>query len=384
MKTTSASETDAQANPLPSQKVPCKPKDDDLDSHPFTSQMASSSTNDQEIASAPEESSFPFLRLPAEIRNKIYRLVLLVHGHLRICTLKPWEYKQRKSRGSFVHRRVYRRATHIYRRATHVCRNQQVIVPASYALDKLTKDLDWSTSMLQVNRQIRNEGIVIFYGLNTFNFSDPSVIVPFLLDQTYEAIQALDDVVLTLYKSNGGICRETPTERFRGPNAIDLEDDLALLVEEGCFRPRKLFVYIQGYLLDECALAQNARWESQAIMEYVSSLIPGEKTLEMFGLGHEKPRDIGIVQRSNDVILAMEILWSTLAPRMMRPGVEKEHTAELLQQRRIPIDYAEEEYDLDDPNYFPYPAEGDESDVDTVWGQGGPWEVLSDDSSGSL
>ena len=236
--------------------------------------------------------------------------------------------------------------------------------------------------MLQVNRQSRHEGIVIFYGLNTFKFADPSVIVQFLLDQTDEAIQALDDVILTLYESNGQICRQTPTERFMGPTAINIKDDLALLIEEGCFRPRRLFVHIEGADIN----ARNAQADSQAIMEYVSSLIPGEKNLDMFGLGHENPRDLGIVQRSDDVILAIESLWSTLAPRMMRSDVEKEHTAELLQQRRIPIDYAEEEYDLDDPNNFPDIKEGDESDVDsiiTVIDRNGlDWEVSSDDSLG--
>ncbi|KAL8723357.1 MAG: hypothetical protein Q9225_000340 [Loekoesia sp. 1 TL-2023] len=149
--------------------------------------------------------TFPFLRLPGEVRNMIYRFAL-GHGAVRkhcehplgligIENMDPFEYND------------YTTSSHPRSRTSYPTMN--FIDPIPCCPDHRHLDFENTTytlgpmklpnlGLLAVNKQIRAEALPIFYGENIFSFGQMSAVRPFLKDRPAIARQNLQHIQLFL------------------------------------------------------------------------------------------------------------------------------------------------------------------------------------------
>ena len=123
----------------------------------------------------------PFLRVPAEIRLIVYKLLLSDHKDmtLRIRTEEQSTYEQRK-------RLVRRRSKFRY----IVDRMRSRSAESTYCLDKSPGDIH--PSILGVNQQIHLEASHVLYSEHTFDFgTDIESILPFLHDLSPTALSSI-------------------------------------------------------------------------------------------------------------------------------------------------------------------------------------------------
>lgn len=137
--------------------------------HPDVSQM-----------SEPTMAIAPFLRVPAEIRLMIYKLLLLDHNDttLRIRTEQPSIYER--------HKRVLRRTKFRYIADRMRSRSAE----STYFLDRKPESIH--SSILGVNQQIHAEACHVLYSQHIFDFGmDIESILPFLQDLTPAALSSI-------------------------------------------------------------------------------------------------------------------------------------------------------------------------------------------------
>ena len=126
----------------------------------------------------------PFLRVPAEVRLIIYKLLLSDHENktLRIRTEQPSMYEQRK-------RETRRRRNFRYIADRLRSRSAE----STYCLDESP---GIRPSILGVNRQVHAEASHVLYSEHTFDFgTDIESILPFLQDLTPVALSSIKRMV---------------------------------------------------------------------------------------------------------------------------------------------------------------------------------------------
>ena len=135
------------------------------------------------VARVPESTmtTSPFLKVPAEIRLVIYRLLLSDHKDmlLHIRTEEPSTYERRK-------RQTRRRSKFRYIADRMRSRSGE----STYCLDRNPGDIH--TSILGVNQQIHDEASHVLYSEHTFEFGTHiECILPFLQDLTPAALSSI-------------------------------------------------------------------------------------------------------------------------------------------------------------------------------------------------
>ena len=138
------------------------------------------------MAGFSEHSISPFLRLPAEIRRNIYRLLLAPEpdGLIPIRTESPERYKARNT--SIIRRRTCYRVI-----------SDRVRSGSSETSYTGYKPSAIHTGMLRVCRQIHQEACHTLYSENTFDFDiDIESIVPFCRDLTPAALASVQSIRL--------------------------------------------------------------------------------------------------------------------------------------------------------------------------------------------
>ncbi|KAL8933121.1 MAG: hypothetical protein Q9211_005947 [Gyalolechia sp. 1 TL-2023] len=154
--------------------------------------------------------AFPFLKLPGEIRNMIYRFALgrgAVSKHcghpieeIVIQNLGPCNFSSQLRRGRVRSRKPYEA---MVRGSTGFsCSHDD---PCEYFWTRYTTVYTLpqglqvpGLSLLAVNRHIRAEVLPIFYGENLFTFRDMSAVAPFFRDRPADSRQAIHRVKLQL------------------------------------------------------------------------------------------------------------------------------------------------------------------------------------------
>ncbi|KAL8993816.1 MAG: hypothetical protein Q9169_006060 [Polycauliona sp. 2 TL-2023] len=139
--------------------------------------------------SFPRNDTFPFLKLPSEIRNMIYRIALAQGATSKACThhvgsigIENTKLRSHRSRTISTRRRLrssYRTTSSAF---CYNCEeyHDRVFITATYSLPIIQKIP--ALGFLAVNRQIRFEAVPIFFGENMFKFYDIGTVVPFLKD----------------------------------------------------------------------------------------------------------------------------------------------------------------------------------------------------------
>ncbi|KAL8729401.1 MAG: hypothetical protein Q9181_005025 [Wetmoreana brouardii] len=145
---------------------------------------------------------FPFLKLPSEVRNMIYRYALAQgatstscghsSGLISIVNMDPDRYKRQKTRKRFRARRSYTAMTK--GRCDCHCPGHWTLQTTTYILSP--RHQVPTSGLLCVNRQITSEAIPIFYGENTFLFLDMAAVIPFLQDRSVIARRNVRDIKL--------------------------------------------------------------------------------------------------------------------------------------------------------------------------------------------
>ena len=128
----------------------------------------------------------PFLRVPAEIRFIIYKLLLSDHEDktLRIRTEQPSIYEQRK-------RGTRRRSNFRYLADRMHSRSAE----STYCLDEKPRCIQ--SSILSVNKQVHAEASHVLYSEHTFDFgTDIESILPFLQALTPVALSSIKRMVI--------------------------------------------------------------------------------------------------------------------------------------------------------------------------------------------
>ena len=131
--------------------------------------------------SEPKMTTAPLLKVPAEIRIIIYRLLLSDHKDmfLHIRTEEPSTYEQRK-------RQTRRRSNFRYIADRMRSRSGE----STYYLDGSPGDIH--TSILGVNQQIHDEASHVLYSEHTFEFGTHiECILPFMQDLTPAALSSI-------------------------------------------------------------------------------------------------------------------------------------------------------------------------------------------------
>ncbi|KAI4169464.1 MAG: hypothetical protein LQ343_005679 [Gyalolechia ehrenbergii] len=153
---------------------------------------------------------FPFLKLPGEIKNMIYRFSLgqgavskhCGHplGQIVIENLSPRNYNSQSRRGRIRFRKPY---PAMVRGSHEDCCGH--IDPFDYFWESRTTTYTLpqgltipGLGLLAVNHQIREEVLPIFYGENSFSFVDMSAVAPFFRDRPAVVRQALHRISLQL------------------------------------------------------------------------------------------------------------------------------------------------------------------------------------------
>lgn len=151
-----------------------------------------------------------FLKLSAEIRNKIYCLTLVI-GSVGIRVSHPEEWRANGKAGHAT-RASYRTIDHSemtcsYRlESSKICTlniEQRKNSKVSYTLWRDTYLTPPTIGMLALNRQIRAEAVPIFYGGNEIRFHRMSAILPFLRDRSKLSLQSMQVLHLNIPVGQG-------------------------------------------------------------------------------------------------------------------------------------------------------------------------------------
>ncbi|KAL8662943.1 MAG: hypothetical protein Q9202_004266 [Teloschistes flavicans] len=173
----------------------------------------------QHLARAPfmKSDSFPFLKLPSEIRNMVYRYALAQgantshcghdSGVIPIVNMQPSYYEKHKNRKEIRSRTPYQANVGI--RCCCDCPREWEVETTTYDLSRHSTLP--ASGLLTANKQIADELMPIFYGENTFVFDDLATVVPFLQDRSMIARQHIRSIRLDielLYNDNHHLDRQ--------------------------------------------------------------------------------------------------------------------------------------------------------------------------------
>ena len=288
---------------------------------------------------------FPFLALPPELRNMIYRLVIVTGQCLSIRNMHLCEFKKSQYSGAYQSRSTYVAMDHQCDVQAEPGRWLADMIPSclvkdkrfgpcmktTYTLDKPQSIHTTTTAMLSLNKESRKEAASIFYGENAFYFAAMSSLVPFMKDRTVEARQYIRVLGLDL--------------------KVDHRDWYAILAENS--RPaswntafsslaelhlniKQLNIRIDDSRSEILRDGLNLRSRSMLWLHKLSKL----DNLEMLGVRY------GVAQWKLDGRLGQcdtfeeeksqteQELWRFLAPKMLKKEAD-DHTPDALQNRRI-------------------------------------------------
>lgn len=136
---------------------------------------------------------FPFLQLPAEIRNQIYRLVLVSPGDDIV--ISDMDYRIYHHLTLHTSRQVLRTPYRSFYTADDVTFTSPLRPDSDFITDEWTTYISPvcpfvpnnivrnSSGLLRVSHQIRMESLPIFYGENTFYSCSEWALLPFLEDR---------------------------------------------------------------------------------------------------------------------------------------------------------------------------------------------------------
>lgn len=289
---------------------------------------------------------FPFFKLPPEVRNIIYRLVVITETCLVVRDMHYWDFEKNKENGAYQSRSTYLAPDHI-------CSfDSRLLAPLRSCLQKgkrfgptkTTYTLgtphlinNTTAAMLSLDKQSREEVASIFYGENTFQFTTMSSLMPFMKDRTPETRRHLQRLWLTLVVDE----RSWDTIFAEQGRPAIWNTAFSSLLKLPQTNIRKLCIEIVDTGVKVNFDGPNLRARSMLWLHKLRRF----GNLEMLGLkytlGESKfwgrfPNLRGVfaplIEEMNSA--TEQALWDFLAPKVLKKEAA-DHTPEGLQQRRI-------------------------------------------------
>ena len=266
------------------------------------------------------EEAFPFLALPGEVRNIIYRHALVAQDSVHILDMHPDQYMTMK-RSAKRFRDRYQTAKTVCTAKAGLgcsCKCTQSICPPHRSIPCFFKTIytrdtvhnsSLSPALLHTNKEVRQETHPIFYQENTFFFYSMSAVMPFLRDRTPESLANIKCI---------GFHLEIDGYIERNPVYLNW---VCIFREVSCMaglKLRDLSLKIEGRRYGP----SHGGWGATSGLNWVYSItrIGGLQGLHIeFDLGstedssHERRERIIGAERVN-----AHWLWCWLAPRMLR------------------------------------------------------------------
>ena len=149
--------------------------------------------------------TFPFHKLPGEMRNMIYQFALLANtwGNICIVSHDAESYEQANRAGKIVLRTTYPSLLDEHPRYSYDMSFTGVVIKTTYRSFYHIVD-SVGLGLLGTNQQTRNEALSIFFGTNQFHFTDVASLIHFLKDLTPEARNAIRNIHLNLHIHDDG------------------------------------------------------------------------------------------------------------------------------------------------------------------------------------
>lgn len=153
---------------------------------------------------------FPFFKLPAELRNNIYSLVVITGQEFIIQDMHLDDLKRLQDKGTYQRRSTYLPTDHVcdkecWPESPDVQDRQPCIFKCPWSRPLKTTYMaaapvwnDDMTTVMLLNKQSRDEVAFIFYGSNTFHFRTMSSLTPFMKDRTPESRKYIHRLYLLL------------------------------------------------------------------------------------------------------------------------------------------------------------------------------------------
>ena len=299
------------------------------------------------MGSMADPGPFPFFKLPAEIRNMIYRLVVVTGECLVVRDMHREEFKKSQENGTYQSRSTYLALDHECSLGisfdsclqTDPGSEPTKTTYTSRELDpidtRIASMLTTTTSMLALDKQSRDEVAFIFYGGNSFHFTTMSSLMPFMKDRTAETRKYIQHLYLTLI-ADDGTWRVVFTEY--GKPAI-WNTAFSSILKMSHVNIRKLCIH----LIDNVGLDFRGDLRSRSML-WLHKLSKFDN-LEMLGLQYTP----GILKALEQGVSLEELLrkvlgeienepaeelWRFLAPKMLKREAD-DHSPDALRQRRI-------------------------------------------------
>ena len=300
------------------------------------------------MGSMTDSGPFPFFKLPPEIRNMIYRLVVVTGERLNVRDMHREEFKKSQENGSYQSRSTYLALDHecmLGRFSFDSClqadpgSEPSKTTYTSRELDpidtRITSMLTTTTSMLALDKQSRDEVAFLFYGGNSFRFTTMSSLVPFLKDRPAETRKHIHNLYLTLIVDDG-TWRVVFTEY--GKPAI-WNTAFSSVLKMSHVNIRKLCIH----LIDNVGLDFRGDLHSRSML-WLHKLSRFDN-LEMLGLQYTPgilkalKQGVNLEEQLRKMLGGIENepaeeLWRFLAPKMLKREAD-DHSPDTLRQRRI-------------------------------------------------
>ena len=301
-----------------------------------------STTSVGSMGSMTDPDPFPFFKLPAEIRNMIYRLVVVTGERLRIRDMHREEFKKSQENGTYQSRSTYLALD-------HECSSERCSLDSSLQTDpgsetrkttytyrildpidtRIRSMLTTTTSMLAIDKQSRDEVASIFYGGNSFHFISMSSLVPFMKDRTVETRRYIQNLYLTLILNDR---TWSVVYAEYGKPAI-WNTAFSSVLKLSHVNIRKLCIHV----IDEVGLKFHGDLRSRSML-WLHKLSRFDH-LEMLGLQYTPGLWKALEELQRKVLGEMENepveeLWRFLAPKMLKRESD-DHSPDVLLRRRI-------------------------------------------------
>ncbi len=257
---------------------------------------------------------FPFMKLPPEIRNIIYRLTLMV-GFVQVADIFPWDYEKLIKRDKPV------------RRTSYVLEGKFVVSgiwqeKCTYYLNEICSPCrsisNYGCNMLALNKSTRSEAAPIFYGKNTFIFETTSSLIPFLRDRP-QSVSLILSIAVCLYFEDyfSSYDRQASwSENFakiQKIQGLNLQN-FYLCLGPGGWKPHF------GYKVQN-----HHSWKEELACAFTGLDALG---LRLLGSWWSRSELVSVLKRD---------LWDFLAPRMLQKKGDV-HDGNSLQTRRLAVD----------------------------------------------
>ncbi len=303
--------------------------------------------------SAANAQPFPFFKLPAEIRNKIYRLVVVTGQNLAIGSMHLDKFEKSQDNGTYQSRSTFIATDHQCDFGCRPINSLHGLIPScsftnwrlapaktTYTLGTPILRDTTTTNMLSLNKESREEVAYIFYGENCFHFTTMSPLIPFLKDRTPETRKYIQRLKITLNVDD----RDWDTIFTEYSRPTRWNTTLSMLMKLPHMNVKRLFVEIDDMKANLFKDGMNLRSKSMLWLHKLSNL----ENLDLLGLNYHVAEWKRSLRYRRPIIYGRLIpiqdeevntqteqeLWRFLAPKMLKKEAD-DHSLDALQKRRI-------------------------------------------------